>query len=136
LTKAGTNLLILTASNSYAGGTTVAGGNVSVSNSFALGSGSLAVQTNSTLTALTSVDLANNIAVDSGRTLAVTATQNAGLTNQISGVVSGAGGLRINTAGATAYLANANNSFGVGVHVQKCTLAAASKGNAGANSAL
>ena len=136
LVKAGTNLLTLTASNSYAGGTTVAGGNLSISNSFALGSGSLAVQTNSTLTALTSVNLSNNIAVDSGRTLAVTATQNLGLTNQVSGVVSGAGGLRINTAGATAYLANTNNSFGGGMHVQQGTVAVANVGNAGANGSL
>jgi autotransporter-associated beta strand protein len=136
LTKAGANQLILTASNSYSGGTVFQGGITAISNSFALGSGSLSAQSNSTLTALTSVNVSNNISVANGIQLAVTTTQNAGLTNQISGVVSGAGGLRINTAGAMAYLANTNNSFGGGMHVQQGTNAVANLGNAGANSAL
>ena len=136
LTNSGANALVLTASNAYRGGTTIQSGNLSVSNSAALGSGAVNFLTNSTLTALTSVNLTNNISVASGTTLAVNATQNAGLTNQISGEVSGAGGLRINTAGATTYLANANNSFGGGVHVQQGTYVVASVGNAGANSSL
>ena len=136
LTNSGTNTLFLTTSNAYRGGTTIASGNLSVSNSAALGSGAVTFLTNATLTALASVNLTNNISVATGMTVAVNTTQNAGLTNQISGEVSGAGGLRINTAGATTYLANANNSFGGGVHVQQGTYVVASVGNAGGNSSL
>ena len=136
LTNSSTNTLTLTASNAFRGGVTVQSGNLSVSNGAALGSGAVNFLTNSTLTALTSVNLTNNISVATGMTVAVNATQNAGLTNQISGEVSGAGGLRINTAGATTYLANTNNSFGGGVHVQQGTYVVASVGNAGGNSSL
>ena len=136
LTNSGNNTLFLTTSNAYRGGTTIASGNLSVSNSAALGSGAVTFLTNATLTALASVNLTNNISVATGMTVAVNTTQNAGLTNQISGEVSGAGGLRINTAGATTYLANANNSFGGGVHVQQGTYVVASVGNAGGNSSL
>lgn len=136
LTNSGSNTLFLTTSNAYRGGTTIASGNLSVSNSAALGSGAVTFLTNATLTALASVNLTNNISVATGMTVAVNTTQNAGLTNQISGEVSGAGGLRINTAGATTYLANANNSFGGGVHVQQGTYVVASVGNAGVNSSL
>ena len=136
LTNSGNNTLFLTTSNAYRGGTTIASGNLSVSNSAALGSGAVTFLTNATLTALASVNLTNNISVATGMTVAVNTTQNAGLTNQISGEVSGAGGLRINTAGATTYLANANNSFGGGVHVQQGTYVVASVGNAGVNSSL
>ena len=136
LTNSGANALVLTASNAYRGGTTIQSGNLSVSNSGALGSGAVNFLTNATLTALANVDLSNNIIVASGMTVAVNSTQSADLTNQISGVVSGAGGLRINTAGATTYLANTNNSFGGGVHVQQGTYVVASVGTAGANSAM
>jgi autotransporter-associated beta strand protein len=136
LTNSGVNALVLTASNAYRGGTTIQSGSLSVSNSAALGSGAVNFLTNSTLTALANVNLTNDISVASGMTVAVNSTQNAGLTNRISGVVSGAGGLRINTAGATTYLANTNNSFGGGVNVQQGTYVVASVGIAGANSAL
>lgn len=136
LTNSSTNTLILTASNDFRGGVTVQSGNLSVSNSAALGSGAVTFLTNTTLTALASVNLTNNISVATGMTVAVTTPQSAGLTNQISGEVSGAGGLRINTAGATTYLANANNSFGGGVHVQQGEYVVASVGNAGGNSSL
>ena len=136
LTNSAGKTLTLTASNAYQGGTTVWSGNLSVSNSAALGSGAVTFLTNATLTALASVNLTNSISVATNMTVAVTTPQNAGLTNQISGQVSGAGGLRINTAGATTYLANANNSFGGGVHVQQGEFVVASVGNAGGNSSL
>ena len=136
LTNSAGKTLTLTASNAYRGGTTVYNGDLSVSNSAALGSGAVTFVTNSTLTALASVNLTNSISVATNMTVAVTTPQNAGLTNQISGQVSGAGGLRINTAGATTYLANANNSFGGGVHVQQGEFVVASVGNAGGNSSL
>jgi autotransporter-associated beta strand protein len=86
------------------------------------------------LLALTNLNLTNSIVLNS--TLAVTTPQNGGVTNQLSGVISGSSGLRINTAGGIAYLANTNNSFGGGVHVQQGTYQVANVGNAGANSAL
>ena len=75
LTNSGNNTLFLTTSNAYRGGTTIASGNLSVSNSAALGSGAVTFLTNATLTALASVNLTNNISVATGMTVAVNTTQ-------------------------------------------------------------
>jgi autotransporter-associated beta strand protein len=86
------------------------------------------------LLALTNLNLTNSITLNN--TLALTTPQSSQATNQVSGVISGSGGLRINTAGGIAYLSNTNNSFGGGVHVQQGTYVVASVGNAGGNSSL
>ena len=126
--------VVLASSNSYSGGTVLQAGTLSYGHGNALGSGTVTVSVSTSLLALTNLNLTNSIVLNS--TLAVTTPQNGGVTNQLSGVISGSSGLRINTAGGIAYLANTNNSFGGGVHVQQGTYQVANVGNAGANSAL
>ena len=138
--SAGYNL-VLTASNAYRGGTTVWSGNLSLSNNSALGTGALTWQANGSLIALATLDISNSIALasgtgTSGMALTATANQNPSLTNKISGKISGSGGLRLNTAGVTAYPANSSNSFSGGFFLQQGTLAVAAIGSAGNNSPL
>ena len=139
LTNSVNKTLALTASNAYQGGTTVWSGNLSVSNNSALGTGALTWEKNGSLVALTSLDISNDITVASGTGtagLALTATSKQSLTNKVSGIISGTGGLRMNTADATAYPANLNNSFEGGFFLQQGTLAVAFVGQAGNNSPL
>jgi autotransporter-associated beta strand protein len=136
--SAGYNL-VLTASNAYRGGTTIWSGNLSLSNNSALGTGALTWQANGSLIALATLDISNSVALASGTGtagMALTATGNQSLTNKISGVISGPGGLRLNSAGVTAYPANSNNSFSGGFFLQQGTLAVAAIGSAGNNSPL
>ena len=139
LTNSAGKTLTLTASNAYQGGTTVWSGNLSVSNNSALGTGALTWQTNGSLVALASLDMSNDITLASGTGaagLALTATSKQSLTNKVSGIISGSGGLRMNTADATAYPANPENSFSGGFFLQQGTLAVAVVGTAGNNSPL
>jgi Uncharacterized protein with a C-terminal OMP (outer membrane protein) domain len=139
LTNSAGKTLTLTASNAYQGGTTVWSGNLSVSNNSALGSGALTWEKNGSLVALTSLDISNDITVASGTGtagLALTATSKQSLTNKVSGIISGTGGLRMNTADATAYPANPENSFSGGFFLQQGTLAVAFVGTAGNTSPL
>jgi autotransporter-associated beta strand protein len=96
-------------------------------------------QTNGSLTALADLDLSNDITVATGTGtggLALTTTANRSLTNKISGIISGSGGLRLNTAGATAYPANLSNNFAGGFYLQQGTLAVATIGSVGNDSPL
>jgi autotransporter-associated beta strand protein len=126
--------VVLASSNSYSGGTVLQAGTLSVGHENALGTGAVTVSASTSLLALTNLNLTNSITLNN--TLALTTPQNSQATNQVSGVISGSGGLRINTAGGIAYLSNTNNSFGGGVHVQQGTYVVASVGNAGGNSSL
>jgi len=131
--------LVLSASNAYRGGTTVWNGGLSLSNNSALGTGALTWQTNGSLVALTNLDVTNEIVLGSGTGsagMALTATANQSLTNKVSGLISGAGGLRLNTASVTAYPANTNNTFTGGFYLQQGTLAVDVIGLPGANSPL
>ena len=136
--SAGFNL-VLVAANAYRGGTTVWNGGLNLSNNSALGTGTLTWQTNGSLVALTTLDISNEIVVGSGTGsagMALTATGNQSLTNKVSGVISGTGGLRLNTVGVTAYPANTNNSFAGGFFLQQGTLVVATVGSSGNNSPL
>jgi fibronectin-binding autotransporter adhesin len=126
--------VVLASSNSYSGGTVLQLGTLSVGHENALGTGAVTVSASTSLLALTNLNLTNSITLNN--TLALTTPQNSQATNQVSGVISGSGGLRINTAGGIAYLSNTNNSFGGGVHVQQGTYVVASVGNEGGNSSL
>jgi autotransporter-associated beta strand protein len=139
LTNSAGYSLVLTASNAYRGGTTIWSGNLSLGNDSALGTGPLTWQANGSLIALATLDISNSITLASGTGtagMALTATGNQSLTNKISGVISGSGGLRLNTAGVTAYPANSNNSFAGGFFLQQGTLGVAAIGTAGDNSPL
>lgn len=143
LVKGGINTVTLNASNAYTGGTAMTNGALAIGNSGALGSGALTVTGTSgaTLMAISNVTVANNIANNITGTgnssyLAIASLQDANLTNAITGLISGTGGVRANTAGSRTELLNTNNSFGGGLKVQQGTFAVANMGNAGSNSAI
>jgi autotransporter-associated beta strand protein len=143
LVKVGALTVTLNSSNGYTGGTTITNGTMAIGNSGALGTGSLTVSgtTGATLMANSNVIVANNIANNITGTgnssyLAIASLQSAGLTNAITGLISGTGGVRANTSGSRTELLNANNSFGGGLKVQNGTFVVANMGNAGFNSAI
>jgi len=135
------NTVTLNSANGYTGGTTISSGTVAIGNSGALGSGALTVTGTSgaTLRAISNVIVANSITnnlTGANGYLAIDSLQNAGFTNAITGLISGTGGVRANTAGSRTELLNANNSFGGGLKVQNGTFVVANMGNAGFNSAI
>ena len=132
------NTITLNASNGYTGGTTISSGTLVVGNSRALGTGALTVTGAATLMASNNVILANNIAnnIAAGSYLAIASGQNTGFTNAITGLISGTGGVRANTAGSRTELLNVGNSFGGGLKIENGTFVVANMGNAGANSAI
>jgi len=132
------NTVTLNSANGYTGGTTISSGTLVVGNSGALGTGALTVTGAATLMASNNVILANNIAnnITAGSYLSIASGQNTGFTNAITGLISGTGGVRANTAGSRTELLNVNNSFGGGLKVEQGTFVAANMGNAGANSAI
>jgi autotransporter-associated beta strand protein len=143
LVKGGTNTVTLNASNAYTGGTAMTNGALAIGNSGALGSGALTVTGTSgaTLMAISNVTVANNIANNITGTgnssyLAIASLQDANLTNAITGLISGTGGVRGNTSGSRTELLNVNNSFGGGLKVQKGIFVVANMGNAGFSSAI
>jgi fibronectin-binding autotransporter adhesin len=140
-TAASANTVTLNSANGYTGGTTISSGALAVGSSGALGTGALTVTGTSgaTLRAISNVSLANNIVnnlTGASGYLAIDSLQNAGFTNAITGLISGTGGVRANTAGSRTELLNANNSFGGGLKVQNGTFVVANMGNAGFNSAI
>jgi len=140
-TAASTNTVTLNSANGYTGGTTISSGALAIGNSGSLGTGVLTVTGTSgaTLRAISNVSLANNIVnnlTGASGYLAIDSLQNAGFTNAITGLISGTGGVRANTAGSRTELLNANNSFGGGLKVQNGTFVVANMGNAGFNSAI
>jgi len=135
------NTVTLNSANGYTGGTTISSGTLAIGNSGALGTGALTVTGTSgaTLRAISNVSLANNIVnnlTGASGYLAIDSLQNAGFTNAITGLISGTGGVRANTAGSRTELLNANNSFGGGLKVQNGTFVVANMGNANFNSAI
>ena len=90
LVQNGPGTLTLSGANTYSGGTTLNAGQLSLSNSAALGTGALTVASNATVAALASFQLTNNIALQSGVTGTVDSGANK-LTN--SGIISGLGAL-------------------------------------------
>ena len=135
----GTQQLTLTRANSYNGGTYLQGGSLALSNSSALGTG-LVNMYGVTITALTNINLTNNFQfAGAGVTANITATSKVDLTNKISGNIAGfmgtEGTVRINTAFATAYLANPTNTFN-SVLITQGAIATDSLGEAGSPSPL
>lgn len=89
LTKAGTGTLALNAANTYAGGTRLNAGTISIGTASALGTGILAMADGTTLVAgANNLSLANTISTAGVGTLATGAN-----TLTVTGVVSGSGGL-------------------------------------------
>ncbi|WP_291591561.1 autotransporter-associated beta strand repeat-containing protein [Comamonas sp. UBA7528] len=112
LNKQGTGVLVLSGANNFSGGLGLGGGNVVFDNAAAVGSGTVSVSGNSTLTNTAAVTLGNNIALNSN-TLAL-ASANA---TTLSGTISGFGGQLIKQGTGDLTLGGAN-TFGGGVQLQ------------------
>ena len=111
LTKQGSGTLVLTAANSYAGGTTVSAGTLEVRNSGALGGGGLALTDTTTLrSGAGGLSLANLISLTGGTTVDTN-----GLGLALTGVISGGGVLT--KTGAGDLLLTGANSYGGGTVV-------------------
>ena len=89
LTKLGAGTLILTASNSYTGGTTLSAGILEVDNNNAIGAGPLIISAASTLTNnVNGVILTNNIGMAAATTIGIPA----GTTNIFGGIITNMSG--------------------------------------------
>lgn len=84
ITHSGSSTLTLAGVNTYSGGTTLNGATLAVANASGLGTDSVSVIANSTLTVLAS--FSNNISIEPGITL----TLNGGF-NNVNGIISGSG---------------------------------------------
>jgi fibronectin-binding autotransporter adhesin len=117
LAKSGVGTLVLTNANTFNGGVTISGGTLLISNSSALGVGALTASaptgSTATLDFGKSLNLANTITLTS----ALTVNSAAGLTNQLSGVISGAGATGgLTTTGTGTLILSGANTFTGGVH--------------------
>jgi autotransporter-associated beta strand protein len=107
LTKIDSGTLLLTGTNTYTGGTTLTAGTIKVGNDSALGTGSLAMATGTTLeTSVATQTLANAVAITGTGTV----DTNAGNTLTLSGVVSGGALTKIDSG--TLVLTGANTYTG------------------------
>ncbi|MBD7961654.1 autotransporter-associated beta strand repeat-containing protein, partial [Comamonas avium] len=127
LNKSGTGTLILNGWNSHAS-TTLAGGVTQLGNAGALGSGTVTVNSASTLQNSAGMSVANNIQLNAG----LTVSNGAALT--LSGATSGSGSL-VKTGSGTLTLSGANSYTG-GTIIQAGTLALGAGGSLSATSAL
>jgi len=99
---AGAGTLSLAASNSYTGGTFLAGGIVNISSNGAFGSGSISFVSNTTVSALATLSLTNTVTINSNATATFTNPYgvslglNANISNNASLVLSGSGNLNLN----------------------------------------
>jgi autotransporter-associated beta strand protein len=137
----GSGNIVLAASNSYTGGSTLTN---SSSGSIDLdkvtrgqfGSGDIAVLSSSTFfyirSLINEVDITNNIRIDG--VLKESTTSGWRLTN--SGTISGVGSILSTNSGSNLYLTGTNNSFGGGVTIGNGSIFVNSFGRAGANSSI
>ena len=109
LTKNGIGTLTLAANNTYSGGTTLNAGTLAISNNNALGTGLVTFASNSMITALTNLTVANNYSIAGGVTGTFDVLPGATLTNP--GVISGSGTLS-KIDGGTLILAALNTYTG------------------------
>ncbi len=117
----GSGTVTLSENNSYQGGSTLNGGTLAVSNSSALGTGTLSVASGATLRASNSVNLANNVSVSNGSTTLTLDAAGNNLTN--SGNISGSGAISASSIGGGTVTLSGSNSYGGASTVNSGTLA-------------
>ena len=142
LENSGSGKIVLTAANTYSGGTTVIntnGGEVQYSNVAAFGSGTITSSSAGTnyMRALASgITITNAISLDANNTLRVGTTTNTGWSLGYSGVISGSGSLLYSLSGILT-LSSSNSSFGGGFALGSSGQVNLSKiGMAGQNSSI
>lgn len=112
LLNTGTGTLLLSAANTYSGGTTISAGTIQLLTSTSLGTGALTVNgTGGTLNLGNGLTLANAVSLQS----ALTVDSALGTSNTLSGIISGSGGLK--TTGAGTLILSGANTFTGGVSV-------------------
>ena len=119
--------VVLGASNSYSGGTTVSSGVLNYGNVRALGSGTATVSGNSTVQAGVSGTVSNAIVLGAGVTGTFDSQSN---TAVLSGVLSGSGAL--NKTGSGALILTASSSYSGGTTISSGTLQLGNNGTTGA----
>jgi len=133
--------IILAASNSYAGGTTISTvGQVNYSNSAAFGSGTITIAGAGTnylrsITAAGTQNVTNSVTINSGSILQLGHNGGTAVNDTWSGIIGGAGSLQ--QGGSSLYLTGTNNSFsGSYANVGSGTTYLTKIGLAGANSSI
>lgn len=142
LTKSGASTLVLSASNSYAGPTTISAGNLTISDAAALGDGAAALNANGgTLSIGSGLDIVRTgpITVAGGTISGGTLTNNGsalnGRSGRIDSVLAGSGGLA--KSGNGLLVLSGTNTFGGPVVINGGTLRVTSQiNNGGVNGAL
>lgn len=122
------DIVTITSTNTYAGGTTLIAGVLSINANLALGSSATAVNVagSSTLQLTASIpDMARNMPISAAQTLTVD-TNGFDLTN--SGAISGAAGLLTKLGTGTLTLTSGTNSYGGGTTISMGTLALSGAG--------
>ena len=134
--------IILAASNSYAGGTTISTvGQVNYSNSAAFGSGTITIAGAGTnyvrsITAAGTQNITNSVTINSGSILQLSHNGGGTVQDTWSGSIGGAGSLQLGT-GSTLYLTGTNSSFsGSYASISSGTTYLTKIGMAGQNSSI
>ena len=134
--------IILAASNSYAGGTTISTvGQVNYSNSAAFGSGTITIAGAGTnyvrsITAAGTQNITNSVTINSGSILQLSHNGGGTVQDTWSGNIGGAGSLQLGT-GSTLYLTGTNSSFsGSYASISSGTTYLTKIGMAGENSSI
>ena len=134
--------IILAASNSYAGGTTISTvGQVNYSNSAAFGSGTITIAGAGTnylrsITAAGTQNITNSVTINSGSILQLSHNGGGTVNDTWSGNIGGAGSLQLGTS-STLYLTGTNSSFsGSYASVSSGTTYLTKFGMAGQNSSI
>ncbi len=125
VSKSGIGTLALSGSNSYAGGTSLNAGQITLSHNNALGSGTLSALGGTTLSLGSGVNAANAIAIASASSMTLTVPSGTGT---LSGIISGSGASFSKTGSGTLALTGAN-TFNGGMSVLEGTLALSSTGS-------
>ncbi len=120
LAKAGAGTLVISASNSYLGGTTLKAGTLALANNGALSTGTLAFTGNSALQASgTARTVANAVTLSTG----VTGTVSGNQALTLSGVISGSGALA--KTGNSTFTLSGSNTYSGGTTLSSGTIALA-----------
>jgi len=132
ITKTGTGTLILTSSNAFTGGITNNQGTIALSNSFALGSGTVTFASNSTIAALANnLNLTNAVSIAGSQTATY---DNGGFLFTNSSIMTNTGALVVMGSGTTVF--NAANTFSGGTTIAGGTLRFASSNRLLTNGAV
>lgn len=114
LTKLNSGTLMLTAANTYTGGTTLSGGILNYGNASALSSGPISFNGNSTLQAGVATTLANAMSVATGITGTLDTNGN---NTTVSGALTGSGNLAKTGNGVLTLTGGTNNTLAGGINI-------------------